>query len=140
MIYHLVINKEGNRTSVFEDENKEKVRDKLNKKYTDKRYRAKIIGIPEIEVGLRLYKEDNYYKTIIGETNSLFYLDNEYNDNPNRIPDPTRKESIMSWFINEIVTPDVDEYGKDYDKYFVHMDNKDLEDEEDDINNEEPDN
>jgi hypothetical protein len=128
MIYHLVITKKDHKISIKEDINKDKLMNKLNKKYSDKKYHAKVIGIPKIKLGLNLYKKGEYYKTIIGVDNTLYYMVNVDNFSPGIIPDPMRIEILPQLFIEGMLDPDIEEYDKNHNEMFFdhRYDNKEI--------------
>ncbi|MFC0903905.1 hypothetical protein ACFHWD_04265 [Clostridium sp. MT-14] len=110
MTWHLIITKEGHRISVQQNKDKEELINKLNKNYSDKKYHAKVIGIPEIKLGLKLYRNGQYYKTIIGISDTLYYMTNVNTFTPGVIPDPMRIERLTQLFIKGLLDTDIEEY------------------------------
>jgi Zn-dependent peptidase ImmA (M78 family) len=77
MTYDIYCIKDGEYTlekSYTERDKAEKTFDKIKNK---KKLQYKMCAVPEIAVGLKLYRQGNYYGTITKETDSFWYVRNE---------------------------------------------------------------
>jgi hypothetical protein len=78
--------------------------------YDDKlKKHSSIIQLPEIKLGLVLYMNGNYYKTIIGESSTLYFLRKDVNVK-STIADMVQKTSLINWFLEEKLD-NVEEYN-----------------------------
>lgn len=62
---------------------------------------AKIIKIPEVKNGLNLFREGKYYRTIVGSSKYVYFLDNV--NKPMDICDVVLKEHLQNWYVKEIL-------------------------------------
>ena len=70
---------------------------------------SNIITLPEIKLGMVLYTNGNYYKTIVGESSNLYFLRKDINDKSS-ISDMVQKTSLIKWFIDEKID-NIEEYN-----------------------------
>lgn len=99
-MFHIIITKECNRTSIEKFETKEEAIEVMNKKYSDKKFNAKIMFIPKIRSGLKLYRNGCYYKTIIRTTPNLCSL-LDVKNNPGDSTDPIRPDRLLELLYEE---------------------------------------
>lgn len=127
MLYHLIITKNHNRIDISESKDKNKLINKIHKKYSNSKYNAKIVGIPNVLPGLKLYKEGVYYKTVIGISDSVVYLIDINNINKETIPSAFRLGRIEELIIKGLIDSDIEKYDtlKEHKKlFFDHRNNE----------------
>lgn len=83
----------------------------FNKLSEKNKIASKVVSIPEIKDGLILYRNGKYYRTIIGMSEFVYFLQEDINDK-NEIVDPVMKENLIKWFIEEKIDA-IEKYNKD---------------------------
>ena len=123
MRWHIIFGK--SLESLGNYETKERAENKVESKLKHKRNKDdyKIVGIPDIRAGLILYKNKEYYKTIIDEKKSIWLMKNTENDEID-YADPTLKESVLAWIIDGKIDGGSEEYDEEYTSnvYIVPVD------------------
>ena len=94
-----------------EFDTREDAEKKINHMHHENRSKSDTIGIPNIKVGLKLFREGKYYKTIISELPDLWFLQGEINNKDN-IPNPVRKEKLIDWYVTEKIDQ-IEEYDEE---------------------------
>lgn len=87
-------------------EKAEKKLEKLNKK------NLSIVGVPEVQAGLILYKHGIRVRTVTKETKSLWLIDDT--TNPMKILDAVSKERMANFFIQGFWDGGVEDYDPEY--------------------------
>ena len=81
----------------------------LNKADDKTKKKSNIYEIPTIKDGLNLYRSRKYWKTIIGKSTNLWFLNDV--DNLDDISTPVNKETLVNWFINGSLDSDKEDYN-----------------------------
>ena len=81
----------------------------LNKADDKTKKKSNIFEVPVIKDGLNLYRSRKYWKTIIGKSTNLWFLNDV--DNLDDISTPVNKETLVNWFINGSLDADKEDYN-----------------------------
>ena len=81
----------------------------LNKADDRTKKKSTIFEVPTIKDGLNLYRSGSYWKTIIGKSTNLWFLNDV--DNLDDISTPVNKETLVNWFINGSLDADKEDYN-----------------------------
>ena len=116
MQYALIkTNTTGNELYKLYDEYKQAER-KLKKSFSEN---GKILEIPEVRAGLRLYrnKDNSYYGTIIKETKSLFLVNDT--ENIDEMSTPILKDNmIKKWFVSGFLKDGIEDIDERFEMNF----------------------
>ena len=78
--------------------------EKLKKMQIRTREHSSVIPIPDIRSGLRLYRNGQYWRTIIGESSSVWFC-NRTDDKKEQMDDAFQKDTVLRWFVEELLDP-----------------------------------
>lgn len=91
---------------------KEEAEDKLSHMRTKKKSKSRVVGIPTIAKGLKLFADGNYYQTIVEIGENLYYSQKNIHDKED-IPNPIIKEHLTEWFLYGKLDSDREEYNEE---------------------------
>ena len=109
MQYYIRAKKELNYILSTPFDTKECAEAELNKADDKAKKKSAIFEIPTIKDGLNLYRSRKYWKTIIGKSTNLWFLNDV--DNLDDISTPVNKETLINWFINGSLDSDKEDYN-----------------------------
>jgi hypothetical protein len=104
--------------------------EKLSKKL--KRTDIKIIGVPEVGAGSKLYRNGRYYATVVNESKDILFINNT--ENPMFYDDCILKTNIEKYFYLGKFDEGIESIDEDY------MNNLCIDDYNEDFNNEDTEN
>ena len=109
MQYYIRAKKELNYILSLPYDTRESAETELDKADEKTKKKSAIFEIPAIRDGLNLYRNGEYWKTIIGKSTNLWFLNNV--DRLDDISTPVNKETLVNWFINGSLDASKEDYN-----------------------------
>jgi len=95
-----------------EHESREEAETKMSHMHKKKREKSRVVGIPEIKKGLKLFVDNNYYQTIVEVGDNLYYTLKDIH-NEDDILNPIIKDHLIEWFLYGRLDSDREEYNEE---------------------------